>query len=207
MFIAVSPVFTNSSFCFATIFSVSASTSFTSFLAKSISGFSAAFVPFFSKPNFSSSLNSRSSELNALAIFSEVSGINEYKSEAPIIILSERLYNTSLRRGNLSSSFASNQGSVSSIYLLQRLNKVNISVIASAARSSFILSTILTRQAVAISLSSLSTGSSTPVDSITPPKYLLLIATVLLTRFPSVLARSELYLSAISSQVITPSFS
>ena len=40
-----------------------------------------------------------------------------------------------------------------------------------------------------------------------PPKYLLLMEIVRLTRFPRILARSEFILSTMSSQVIVPSFS
>ena len=53
-------------------------------------------------------------------------------------MLSTRLYKTSDSLGFVASSFAKIHGVVSSIYLLQRLNKLKISVIASATRKSAI---------------------------------------------------------------------
>ena len=126
---------------------------------------------------------------------------------APIQIPSTRLYSTSDRRSFLVSSLARAQGMVSSIYLLQRLNRLKISVMASATRRSSILASTLSTTALDIAFSSSSTGSVTPVLLTTPSKYLFDMEIVRLTRLPKVLASSEFILSTISSQVITPSFS
>ena len=124
-----------------------------------------------------------------------------------MLILSVRLYITSLSLSFLASSFASTQGSVSSIYLLQRLNRLKISVMASATWSPSILDSTAAFVALTTETRSSSTLSLTPVLSTTPSKYLFVIDIVLFTRFPKTLARSELILSTTSSQVITPSFS
>ena len=107
----------------------------------------------------------------------------------------------------LSSSLASAQGIVSSMYLLHLLNNVKISVIASATLNLSIFSAALTGVSKITFLKSSSTSSSTPLLLTTPSKYLFDIEIVLLTRFPNVLARSEFILSTINSQVIVPSFS
>ena len=130
-----------------------------------------------------------------------------FNNVAPILILFTRLYNTSDRRGMVASSLARIQGVVSSMYLLQRLNRLKISVIASATRSSAILATTLSFASIATLARSSSTGSITPVRLTTPPKYLLLMEMVRFTRFPMVFARSELMRSTRRSQEITPSFS
>ena len=134
-------------------------------------------------------------------------------------MLSTRLYKTSLRRSFFVSSFASAQGIVSSIYLLHLLKRVNISVIASATWSVFILSSTFAFVPVTTALSSASKSRlapfssvpapvvSAPVFATLPPKYLFDMAIVLFTRLPSVLARSEFIRSTISSHEITPSFS
>ena len=85
------------------------------------------------------------------------------------------------------------------MYLLQRLKRLKISVMASATRSSSILAVTFLTAAVAVSFSSSSTASRAPVFSTTPPKYLLDMATVRFTRFPSVLARSAFSRSTSSS--------
>ena len=122
-------------------------------------------------------------------------------------MLSTRLYSTSLSRSALSGSFASAQGMVSSMYLLHLRNRAKISVSASATRSASIHSVTLRAVPVTTAFRSSSTGSVDPVEATVPPKYLLDMDTVRLTRFPSVFARSELNLSIIRSQVITPSLS
>ena len=124
---------------------------------------------------------------------------------APMVMLSTRLYRTSSRRSFFASSFASAHGIVSSMYLLQRLNRPKISVIASATRSSSIFAA--TFASVTTAFRSSSTSSAAPVFVTTPPKYLLLMEMVRFTRFPRVLARSEFIRSTSSSQVMTPSFS
>ena len=118
-----------------------------------------------------------------------------------------RFQSTVERRSFLDSSFPSTQGVVSSIYLLQRLNRLKISVIASATRRSAILASTALEAFSTTAFSSASTSSTTPLSSTVPPKYLFVIETVLFTRFPSVFARSEFRRSTISSQEITPSFS
>jgi len=140
-------------------------------------------------------------------IFSVVSGIYGSRSVAPIMMLSTRLYRTVLSLSFLSSSFASAQGIVSSIYLLHLLNSANISVIASATLSLSMHSATLYLQSMTTFFRSSSTGSVTFVLVTMPPKYLLDIDMVLLTKFPSVFASSELSLSTMSSHEITPSFS
>ena len=122
-------------------------------------------------------------------------------------MLSTRLYRTVARRSCFVSSFASAHGIVSSMYLLQRLNRVNTSLMASATRSPDIFSATLSLVAVTTAFRSASTDSVTPLSSSTPPKYLLLMEMVRFTRLPSVLARSEFIRSTISSQEITPSLS
>ena len=136
-----------------------------------------------------------------------VSGMKDSSRHAPIVMLSTRLYRTSSRRSFFASSFASAHGIVSSMYLLQRLNRPKISVIASATRSSSILAATFAFVAVTTAFRSSSTSSAAPVFVTTPPKYLLLMEMVRFTRFPRVLARSEFIRSTSSSQVITPSFS
>ena len=136
-----------------------------------------------------------------------VSGMKDSSREAPMVILSTRLYRTSARRSFFASSFASAHGMVSSMYLLQRLNRLKISVIESATRRSSILAATFALVPVTTAFRSASTSSSTPVFVTTPPKYLLDMEMVRFTRLPRVLARSEFSLSTISSQVITPSFS
>ena len=101
---------------------------------------------------------------------------------------------------------------VSSIYLLHLLNNVHISVIASATRSSDIFFTTFSTVISTTSLRSVSTSIapatlSSLASVSTPSKYLFVMDIVLLTRFPSTFARSELNLSTISSQLITPSLS
>ncbi len=136
-----------------------------------------------------------------------VSGMNGSSSPAPIEMPSTRLYRTVASLSFFASSFASTHGSVSSMYLLQRLNRLKISVSASATRSSAIFASTLSYVPVATAFRSSSTASAAPLSSTTPPKYLLLMEIVLLTRFPSVFARSEFSLSTIRSHVIEPSFS
>ena len=98
------------------------------------------------------------------------------------------------------------------MYLLHLLNNVHISVIASATRSSDIFFTTFSTVISTTSLRSVSTSIapatlSSLASVSTPSKYLFVIDIVLLTRFPSTFARSELNLSTISSQLITPSLS
>jgi len=118
-----------------------------------------------------------------------------------------RFQRTVSRRSFFASSFASTHGIVSSMYLLQRLKRLKISVIASATRSSSILSSTAFGVLSVTAFRSASTSSATPLSVTVPPKYLFVMETVLLTRFPSVFARSEFMRSTISSHVITPSFS
>ena len=73
-----------------------------------------------------------------LEIFSQVSGIMGCKSTAQMRIDSIKLYITVPRRALFCSSFASDQGIVSSIYLLLRLAREIISSRASATRYSII---------------------------------------------------------------------
>ena len=90
------------------------------------------------------------------------------------------------------SSFASTHGIVSSIYLLQRLKRLKNflslhlphAALPSCLRLLFgVFSVTAFRSA--------STSSATPLSVTVPPKYLFVMETVLLTRFPSVLARSD----------------
>ena len=182
-------------------------TSFTSRRANRISGCSVTFVPDLYRPNFPSSVTFLFSVLSCAMIFSVVSGIYGSRSVAPITMLSTRLYRTVFSLSFLSSSFASAQGIVSSMYLLHLLNSANISVIASATLSLSMHSATLYLQSITTFLRSSSTGSVTLVFVTMPPKYLFDIDMVLLTRFPSVFASSELSLSTMSSHEITPSFS
>ena len=145
------------------------------------------------------------SEFICKRILSEVSGINGFKSTPINLIPSRRLYKTSFRRSVLLSSFASAHGSVSSMYLLSLRAIEIISSRLSAARNSFILAITSSFVLRIKSLTSPSTSSVTPVFVIIPSKYLLLIATVLFTRFPSVFARSPLQRAIMFSYVIVPS--
>ena len=120
-------------------------------------------------------------------------------------MLSTRLYSTVESRSAFVSSFASAHGMVSSMYLLQRLNSVKISEIASATRSSSILACTRALVPVATALRSASTSSAAPLSATTPPKYLLLIEIVRFTRLPSVFARSEFVRSISRSHVMVPS--
>ena len=193
--------------CAARISSAFFRTSSRSFLANRISGFSVTFVPDTYLSKVSNSSISRRGAFSCAAILSAVSGINGASRLAPIMMLSVRLYITSARRGFVSSLFARVQGIVSSIYLLQRLNRVKISVRASATRSLSIFSAVFFTAPSTTAFRSSSTGSVTPLASTTPPKYLLLMEIVRFTRLPSTFARSEFIRSTISSQLITPSFS
>ena len=140
-------------------------------------------------------------------IFSDVSGIKGSSAAAPALMLSIRLKSTVSRRSLFTSSFARAQGMVSSMYLLQRLNRVKISVMASATRrSSILLSTAFGMFSVT-AFRSASTSPDTPLSVTVPPKYLFVMEIVRFTRFPRVFARSEFILSTISSQEITPSLS
>ena len=136
-----------------------------------------------------------------------VDGIYGSRSLAPSEIPWIRFHNTVDRRSFFDSSFPSTHGVVSSIYLLQRLNRLKISVIASATRRSFIFSATAFAVFSTTAFRSASTSSATPVSVTVPPKYLFVMEIVRFTRFPSVLARSEFRRSTISSQEITPSFS
>ena len=140
-------------------------------------------------------------------IFSAVSGMKDSSSFAPSEMLWIRFHRTVSRRSFLSSSFASAHGMVSSIYLLQRLNRLKISVIASATRSSSIFASTSFGVFSVTAFRSASTSSVTPLFVTVPPKYLFVIEIVRFTRLPSVLARSEFSLSTINSHEITPSFS
>ena len=122
-------------------------------------------------------------------------------------MLSTKLYKTVARRGLDASSFAKIHGVVSSIYLLQRLNRLKISVNASATRSSSILAVTTSTVPVTTFFRSSSTGSDTFSLVTTPSKYLLLMEIVRFTRFPRVFAKSELRRSVTNSQEITPSLS
>ena len=144
---------------------------------------------------------------NCFTIFSAVSGRKLCSKLAPTVMDSVRLYSTSARRSWSASSFASTHGVVSSMYLLQRRNRSNTAVIASATRSLSIFSCTLSLVPVTTAFKSSSTSSAAPVFLTTPSKYLLLMEIVLFTRFPKILARSELNLSITSSHVMTPSFS
>ena len=104
----------------------------------------------------------RSGAFKESAIFFAVSGMNGSSKEAPIKMLSIKLYITVDRRSFFDSSFASTHGAVSSIYLLQRLNRVKISVIASATRSLSMRAVTLEAVEVTTSNKDSSTGSLTP---------------------------------------------
>ena len=149
---------------------------------------------------------------NCAKIFSAVSGMKDESNPAPTLILSIRFARTVSRRSFLSSSFASAQGIVSSMYLLQRLKSVKISVIASATRKSFIFTSTFfgVFSVTAFRSASIAAPSSSNVTFLfvtTPPKYLFVMEIVLFTRFPNVFARSELIRSTSRSQEMTPSFS
>ena len=141
------------------------------------------------------------------SIFLLVDGIKDSRSRAPAEIPWIRFQSTVSRRSFFASSFASAHGIVSSIYLLQRLNRLKISVIASATLRSFIFASTAFGVFSITAFRSASTSSATPLSVTVPPKYLFVMETVRFTRFPSVFARSEFRRSTISSQVITPSFS
>ena len=84
---------------------------------------------------------------------------------------------------------------------------MKISSNAFDALNSSILAIDLVGIANAKSFNSWSTSSHTFLFSTIPPKYLLDIAIVLLTKFPKTLARSLLILSTNKSHVILPSLS
>ena len=102
----------------------------------------------------------------------------------PITIVSVRLYRTVARRARFASSRASTQGAVSSIYLFALRNTDMISPTASATRNSSTSFATFLYAPVATAFSSSSTGSAAWRSETTPPKYLLDIATVRLTRLP-----------------------
>ena len=133
--------------------------------------------------------------------------MKDSRRRAPAEIPWIRFQRTVSRRSFFSSSFANAHGIVSSIYLLQRLNRLKISVIASATRSPSIFASTAFGVLSITAFRSASTSSAAPLSETTPPKYLFVIETVRFTRFPNVLARSEFKRSTISSHVITPSFS
>jgi len=153
---------------------------------------------------------STAEEFSCFITRSVVSGMNGARRETPVEMPSVRLYSTSERRAFCDSSLASFHGSVSSMYLLQRLKRLKISVIASATRSSSILAVTAATVPVTHSLRLASVSLSCPISPVcvtTPPKYLLLIAMVRFTRLPSVFASSEFMRSTMRSQEMTPSFS
>ena len=133
--------------------------------------------------------------------------MNGFNRLAPIHIPSTRLYITSESLFLSASFFARTQGSVSSMYLLHRLNILKTSVRASAICISSIFFLTFSAAPVHTALRSSSYSPVAPVLLTNPSKYLLLMVIVRLTRFPKTFARSELYLSVISSQVIVPSLS
>ena len=135
----------------------------------------------------------------------EVSGINGLSSTAAKRIASRRLYSTSLSLSWSPSSRPKIHGSVSSIYLFARRSNEKISSIASAICMSFICFSTRPGVLSASSESSLSISAALPWETM-PSKYLRLMVIVRLTRFPRMLASSELIRSIISSYDITPSF-
>ena len=190
---------------FALSFSKVSINSLTSIRANRISGFASTVCPHSKLPNSSRLSAERSDVLNSSRIFSAVSGIKLLSKTAAIRMLSNRLYNTVAKRSFLLSSLPNTQGVVSSIYLLQRFNKVKISSMASPTCNVSIF--LATRFGVsnAKSISSLSISSRSNGLEITPLKYLFCIEIVRFTRFPKTFAKSEFIRSTIKSQVIVPS--
>ena len=110
---------------------------------------------------------------------------------------STKLYKTLCNLSFLSSSLASIQGQVSSIYLFERLKILNISVIASATLNSSIFFLTFSTLFFMVFFKSLSKALSSSFKviflfSTEPLKYLLDIEIVRLTRFPRTFAKSEL---------------
>ena len=83
-----------------------------------------------------------------------------------------RFQRTVSRRSFFASSFASTHGIVSSMYLLQRLKRLKISVIASATRSSSILSSTAFGVFSVTAFRSASTSSATPLSVTEKPEIL-----------------------------------
>ena len=78
------------------------------------------------------------------------------------------------------------------MYLFRRLKSVKMSVSASATWSLSMSAAAFLTVSIATVFRSSSKGVAASVFLKTPPKYLLAIATVRLTRFPRMFARSEL---------------
>ena len=129
--------------CFCCSSSTLAITSLGSRRAKRISGVSVTLFPDGYRPKVFTESKSLTVVLSCAAIFCAVSGKYGSNRPAPIEMLSTRLYSTVASLSFFASSFANTHGSVSSIYLLQRLNSAKISVRASATlRSSILTSTL-----------------------------------------------------------------
>ncbi len=139
-------------------------------------------------------------------IFLLVDGIYGSRSLAPSEIPWIRFHNTVDRRSFFDSSFPSTHGVVSSIYLLQRLNRLKISdrICHTQVFHLFIycLCSIL-YDCLQVSIHS----SATPVSVTVPPKYLFVIGNRTVYKVSKRIGRSEFRRSTISSQEITPSFS
>ena len=118
-------------------------------------------------------------------------GINGSSSAAHILMVSKRLYKTVASLADFAGSFANIQGAVSSIYLLARDTTVIISVRAKESLVSSIYFSTAGASFSAIALRFASNSPSSRSVGNVPSKYFTAIATVLETRLPKSLARSE----------------
>ncbi len=198
LYAAASSAFLASSsaaFLTASICAFSSAKSFSeSILANSGTG-AFTFVPATYPPNAQSVSKPQTSVLICSRIFFEVSGIKGSTRIPMKRIASISSYITVLSLGSVASSLANAQGVVSSMYLFARRARVITSSTASAILKASMCALIFSTALSAVASRSRSVSFLSAGPSTTPPKYLLTIATVLLTRLPRVFARSELYLS------------
>ena len=132
-------------------------------------------------------------------------GINGSSNIALILIHSSKLYKTVFNLPFLASSLARIHGVVSSIYLLHFLSNSNIASIASLIRNSFIFSSTILYRFFAVLIKSASTCSYKLLSPTTPSKYFLDILIVLLTKLPSIFAKSAFVLETKASSEKLPS--
>ena len=151
-------------------------------------------VPGLVAPKFLRLAYDNSSAPVCFAIAEAVSGRKGCRRDVIYLIASIRLYITVFRVSFPSSVFASIHGVVSSMYLLERSTIFQIWSRLSETLSVSIVLTIFSLHSMQVFESELSKSVLLPGAGIIPSKYLFTIDTVLFTRLPSVLARSELYL-------------
>ena len=127
-------------------------------------------------------------------ILTAVAFIIGFINVATILIDSHKLYKTVSNSPFLASSLAKAQGIVSSIYLLVLLINFQADSKASLNWSLFISISKFSTDNLAVSFKLSSNAVATFAIGIIPSLYFSTIETVLLTKFPKSLARSELSL-------------